>query len=268
MIYVGGKNRIGKDISLKMKELIDSGKVSGYMEPFCGSLGVMKYMVDYHDNLIAADSHCDLIALWKGVKNGTFDPPKTVTEKYYNEVKKMKSPSALKGFVGFGCSFGGKYFGGYGQKYVKNHPTNFLRGATNSIIKLKPLLKKIKFSCNDYKKFTPVNMLIYCDPPYKNSRGGSLYRKKTKQYDNFNNKEFWDTMRKWSKNNYVFISELEAPPDFKSVWQKKKQISISQSKLTRYKVSPKLKKTQKKSQKKTKRISKKYAIEKLFTLKT
>ena len=72
MIYVGGKNRIGKDISSKMKELIDKNTVSGYMEPFCGSLGVMKYMVDYHNNLIASDSHPDLIAMWKGIKNGTF----------------------------------------------------------------------------------------------------------------------------------------------------------------------------------------------------
>ena len=84
MIYVGGKNRIGKDIALKMKELIDKNTISGYIEPFCGSLGVMKHMVDYHDNLIASDSHCDLIAMWKGIKNGTFVPPKTVSEKYKN----------------------------------------------------------------------------------------------------------------------------------------------------------------------------------------
>ena len=263
MIYVGGKNRIGKDISSKMKELIDKNTVSGYMEPFCGSLGVMKYMVDYHNNLIASDSHPDLIAMWKGIKNGTFIPPKTVSEQYYNEVKKMKSPSALKGFVGFGCSFGGKYFGGYGQKYVKNHPTNFLRGATNSINKMKPLLNKIKFSCKDYRKFSPVNMLIYCDPPYKNSKAGSLYRTKSKKYDSFDNKEFWDTMRKWSKNNRVFISELEAPSDFTPVWQKKKQISISHSKLTRCKVTP-----NKIKSKKTKKLTKKYAVEKLFVHKS
>ena len=260
MIYVGGKNRIGKEIALKMKKLIDKKTISGYMEPFCGSLGVMKNMVDYHDNIIASDSHPDLIAMWKGVKNGTFIPPKAVSEKYYNKVKKMKSPSALKGFVGFGCSFGGKYFGGYGQKYVKNHPTNFLTAATNSINKLKPLLKKIKFSCNDYRKFSPKNMLIYCDPPYKNSKAGSLYRTKTKKYDSFDNKEFWDTMRKWSKNNHVFISELEAPKDFTSVWQKKKQISISHSKLTRCKGSHNNLKSKKTKNKNTKQ----YAVEKLF----
>ena len=255
MIYVGGKHRIGKYLAAKMKELIDKNIIKGYMEPFCGSLGVMKHMVDYHDNLIASDSHCDLITMWKGIKNGTFVPPKTVSETYYNKVKKMKSPSALKGFVGFGCSFGGKYFGGYGQKYVKNHPTNFLKAATNSINKLKRATKKIKFSCKDYRKFSPENMLIYCDPPYKKSRGGSLYRTKTKKYDSFDNKEFWNTMRKWSKNNYVFISELEAPKDFKPVWQKKKQISISHSKLTRCKRS------------KTK-TTKKYSVEKLFVHKS
>ena len=30
--------------------------------------------------------------------------------------------------------------------------------------------------------------------------------------------KFWETMRKWSKNNIVVISEREAPKDFKKVW--------------------------------------------------
>ena len=108
-----------------------------------------------------------------------------------------------------------------------------------------------------------MGQLIYCDPPYKNSKAGSLYRTKSKKYDSFDNKEFWDTMRKWSKNNHVFISELEAPSDFTPVWQKKKQISISHSKLTRCKVTP-----NKIKSKKNKRLTKKYAVEKLFVHKS
>ncbi len=43
----------------------------------------------------------------------------------------------------------------------------------------------------------------------------------------FDHKLFWDTMRKWSKNNYVFISEETAPSDFKSVWSKSKTRTLN-----------------------------------------
>lgn len=33
--------------------------------------------------------------------------------------------------------------------------------------------------------------------------------------------EFWETMRKWSRrNNIVLISELQAPDDFITIWEK------------------------------------------------
>ena len=42
-------------------------------------------------------------------------------------------------------------------------------------------------------------------------------------------------MRRWSKNNYVFISETTSPDDFIPIWGKKVHRSASQSKKTRYK---------------------------------
>ena len=63
----------------------------------------------------------------------------------------------------------------------------------------------MKFECCDYKKWTPENTLIYCDPPYAYNNHPVKYRKSTKKYDVFNNIEFWDKMREWSKDNFVFI---------------------------------------------------------------
>ena len=37
-------------------------------------------------------------------------------------------------------------------------------------------------------------------------------------------------MRKWSKHNYVFISEENAPKDFKTLWKKEKWRTISSKK--------------------------------------
>ena len=41
--------------------------------------------------------------------------------------------------------------------------------------------------------------------------------------------EILNIMIKWSKNNYVFISETTAPDDFIPVWQKTTHRSASQS---------------------------------------
>lgn len=44
--------------------------------------------------------------------------------------------------------------------------------------------------------------------------------------------EFWETMRQWSKNNYVLISELAAPDDFICVWSKDVQRSMKSTDST------------------------------------
>ena len=64
--------------------------------------------------------------------------------------------------------------------------------------------------------------MVYCDPPYQN----------TKQYANaikFDYDQFWNVMRKWSENNYVFVSEQNAPNDFISIWEQKVSRSIKAS---------------------------------------
>lgn len=98
-----------------------------------------------------------------------------------------------------------------------------------------PNLKEIKFTACDYKEYNPCSGLIYADPPYAN----------TKQYKNaanFDYDEFWQTMRDWSKNNIVIISEQNAPDDFEVIWEqpvsrsiKATDKSISVEKLFKYK---------------------------------
>ena len=77
--------------------------------------------------------------------------------------------------------------------------------------------------------------MVYCDPPYQNTKFPIKYRTDTKYYDIFDNKKFWEVVREWSKNNYVFISEISAPEDFIAVWEKNVHRSASQSSKTRYK---------------------------------
>ena len=250
MKYLGGKNILGKEISQVLCSF-PRKNINGYLEPFCGALGVLKRMSSEFKNCEASDIHCDLIKLWEEVKNNSFNPPKTMTEEKYYKIKKMNSPSALKAFVGFGCAFGGKYFASYAQKYTNGKKEDYLQAAKNSINKLRPLIQNVKFKCISYDKLKPKNKLIYCDPPYVSKKFNIKYRNGTKKYDDFDTEKFWNIMREWSKksnNNIVIISEVTAPKDFKCIWKKKKHRSIAQSKKTRYK----------------NKNTKKYNIEKLF----
>ena len=198
MQYFGGKHRIVKHIVPILKSLRKPGQT--YLEPFVGSANII---ISMDNPRIGSDAHPDLIMLLKSVQDNSFVYPE-VTEEDYNNLKKSE-PSALRGFVGFGCSYSGKWFGGYARagkrKYYKN--------AENSLIKKSKLMDGIEFHCKDYREWNPVNCLCYCDTPYRST---------TKIHGlNFDNDEFWEVMRRWSENNMVVISEYKAPNDFECI---------------------------------------------------
>ena len=57
----------------------------------------------------------------------------------------------------------------------------------------------------------PKGSVVYADPPYFGTK--PISRQK------FDTNEFWDYMREISKDNKVFISEQNAPDDFKCIWE-------------------------------------------------
>jgi DNA adenine methylase len=224
MKYLGGKHGIGKLLANFMTEKCPPDTVNAYIEPFCGSLGVFKNMTNKgYKKYIASDFQPDLIEMWKKIQNNSLKIPNEITEETYNKLKKEKSPNALKAVAGFGLSFGGKFFAGYAQKWAGNSGRNFLQEFKNSVEKIRPSItnKNIHFYNKSYDKFHPSNMLIYCDPPYKSTEGYST--------GDFDNEKFWETMREWSKNNCVFISEESAPSDFIVVWKRKKRRTLDSS---------------------------------------
>lgn len=90
---------------------------------------------------------------------------------------------------------------------------DYYREASDNIKNQLPRLCNVHFNCADYRECAPSGAVIYCDPPYADE----------KQYANskaFDYAEFWDIMRKWSENNFVLISEMNAPEDFVCVWEK------------------------------------------------
>jgi len=252
MKYLGGKHGIGKLLAEYMNEKCPPDTVKGYMEPFCGSLGVFKHMTDKdYSKYIASDFHPDLIQMWKEIQSDKLKIPNQISERKYNELKTAESPNAMKAVAGFGLSFGGKFFAGYSPKWAGNSGRNFLQEFKHSIEKIAPTIQKrnVHFYNKSYDDYNPSNMLIYCDPPYKSTEGYST--------GEFDSDAFWETMRKWSKKNCVFISEESAPPDFVVVWKKQKRRTLDKvhrfyryEKLYQYKGGPyyKQNKTKRKKQ--------------------
>jgi len=226
MKYMGSKSRIAKYIVPIIQECIDDNDISTYLEPFCGGCNIIDKIKC--NTRIASDKNKYLIALWKHIQNEN-NLLEIVNRDLYNDVRSNQNTNKyedwLIGNVGFLASYNGRWFdGGYAQsgyEKTKNGERfrDYYKEAKQNILQQKKLIKDIEFLNEDYTYFKPVNCVIYCDPPYKN----------TKQYansKNFNYETFWETMRKWSKNNFVLISEQNAPEDFKCIWKQEVSRSI------------------------------------------
>lgn len=53
-----------------------------------------------------------------------------------------------------------------------------------------------------------------CDPPYQGTKAYGYANQPKMDYDHF-----WNWVRELSKDNFVFVSEQSAPPDFEPVWE-------------------------------------------------
>jgi DNA adenine methylase len=192
-----------------------------YVEPFVGGAN----MIDKVDgNRLAADNNIYLVFTLKALSEGWI-PPKTLTESEYADIKLNpdKYPYPLVGFVGFACSYGAKWFGGYCRgKTAKGVPRDYIREAYRNVMKQANLLKGIRFKHSSYSELEiPAESIIYCDPPYANT---------TRYKSFFEHEPFWQWCREKSADGHsVFVSEYTAPDDFECVWQKEINSSLTKN---------------------------------------
>lgn len=161
---------------------------------------------------VASDVVPELIELYRALQSG-WEPPRQLTRDEYYAIKADPTPTSLRGFAAFGCSFAGKYFGGYaGQD--KRTTVSYATNAANSLGIKRAGLQDVVFHCASYDLFNPVGCLIYCDPPYANTTGYSGAGR-------FDTDKFWSVVRKWSDaGNTVLISEYTAPDWAVVAWEK------------------------------------------------
>ena len=210
MRYLGGKNRLAKQIAPIILEYAEECGSFIYYEPFLGSAAIAQKLVNLGfdpANMFLSDSSLDLISMYNCIKNG-WVPPSIVSEAEYKEAMKSKAPTGQRGFIGYGCSWGGKFFGGYARGEDRNYAAESKRAVTKTV----QTLSGAEFSHFNYQDLRPKEgSVIYCDPPYANT---------TKYQGEFNHKEFWGIVRHWTEDLLcvVLVSEYSAPPDFIEIW--------------------------------------------------
>lgn len=207
MKYMGSKNRIAKELlPIILKDRQDG---QWYVEPFVGGAN----MIDKVDgNRIGADSNEYVINALKFIRDNINLIPKNKNEFSEEQYKKYRNTDdEIKGYIGFALSYGGRWFGGWCRDSLGKR--DYVKEAYRNALRQNPPLKDIKLIHSSYQDLSiPINSIIYCDPPYQN----------TKKYkSSFNHDEFWEWCRNKSKEGHkVFVSEYNAPNDFLCIWSK------------------------------------------------
>lgn len=209
MKYMGSKARHAKEIL----PIILAGREDGkwYVEPFVGGANV----IDKVDGpRIGADYNPYIIALWQAVADGWI-PPDVVTEDEYADARTGGEVNAKTAFIGFGCSYSGKWFGGYARgNDAKGNARNYCSESRKNVLKQAESLRGVHFVHASYDQMDiPPNSIIYCDPPYAGTTGYATGA--------FNHDSFWQWCRdKVNEGHKVFVSEYTAPDDWVCVWSK------------------------------------------------
>lgn len=220
MKYQGNKNRIVGDILPIILQNRKEGQ--WYVEPFCGSCSVIQRV---NGKRIASDKNKYLIAMWKSLTEGK-EMPMEISKEFYCDVrdcfhgKNNRYTDDIIGWVGYMGSFNGRFFdGGYSGHNVigKNGKArNYIAENIANTLKQVEQLKGIVWQSGDYFSINiPDNSIIYCDPPYRN----------TKEYQ-FSRGFDFDSFYSWchemaDKGHTVLISEYAMPDSFECIWSKK-----------------------------------------------
>lgn len=206
MTIQGSKVKYIKYIIPILQKCINENNIDTFIDCCCGGCNIIKNI--NCNNRIAIDKNKYLISLWKELQKPDFKFPLFPTREDWDRCKNgYETRNWYIGLVQIFTSYLARGFEGGYNKQEKQY-----WGRVHTVEKDLPLIKDINFIEDDYSRILSFNnCVIYVDPPYIN----------TKTYSSdphFDYDRFWNTIRKVSENNWVFVSEQCAPEDFKAIW--------------------------------------------------
>lgn len=202
MHYFGGKQRISTELAALINKIAKYYPI--YIEPFVGSAAILCKI--NHRRRIASDANVALINMWRALSSG-WVPPDQCTKELYLSIKAAADiTNPLTAFVGIGCSYSGKWFGGFAKD---SSGRNYCSNAKNSVMKKLNGLHGVTWLVGEYDSISyRGNAFVYCDPPYSGTTGYTAV-------GTFDSDKFWEFVRCLTRlNKMVLVSEYLAPQDF------------------------------------------------------
>lgn len=225
MRYLGGKSKLASRIVDKLP-LASSDVV---WEPFMGGAAVTTELLrrkTSDQTLVCTDNHVALVHLWQRVKAG-WEPADLggvpLSDELYAEARALPDTDPYKAFIGFGCSFGGKWFGGNAKSAGRNHYAESRRNLLNTAEFLRSA-NNVQISIASFFDVLPValksRLLIYCDPPYADTEGYTT--------GDFDSSAFWCTCVSWARlGARVFVSEFFCPVKHSELLSISRKITVA-----------------------------------------
>lgn len=204
MKYVGSKARFAKEIL----PIVLAGRTSElYVEPFVGG-GNSFHLVN--GPKWGNDVNADVVAMLEAVGGG-WVPPGDVSEDDYTEARLGGREPHVRGFIGVGCSYSGKFFGGYARgRAADGSDRNYARESRDNVLRQASGLAGARWSSLRYWELDiPDGSFVYCDPPYAGVTGYGAV---------FDSVKFWEWAECLSVRCRVFVSEYSAPSGWACVW--------------------------------------------------
>lgn len=220
MQYLGGKAGPGLRIAQICSERL--GPDALFVDMFCGSLNVVRHIQT--PRRLAVDACGPLITMWRAALRG-WVPPTEVSREEYERIKATQDPNdPLTAFVLFGCSFGGKWCGGY----AKNRPTQrYAEHASHQVVaKARDCIGTVLEHADFQEKYPGCwspGTVLYADPPFAETTG-------YKAIGTFYSTAFWDWAEQHARRGvHVFVSEYRAPDGWQLVDE---QVATQAGRLT------------------------------------
>lgn len=222
MRYLGGKYRVAPKFRAAILKRVPNSKT--VWDAFCGGLGFAEAFSDF--KLTCSDVNPHLICLYKAWASGWRPDTSAITRDLWNRYRAEQPEEPMTAFLGIGCSFGGKWFGGYAGPLDKSN------GAMRVYWdETRRALDRFFTKCAGIPRFQvrnfledptyPVCDITYLDPPYAATTG----------YDyvsGFDHDLFWHRAgRMVEAGRAVFVSEQVAPPSWEVIWENTRRQTTS-----------------------------------------
>lgn len=215
MKYMGSKARWATQI---LPHILDARDERLYVEPFLGGANTF--------HLVGGpkwgnDANADVIAMFSAIAAG-WNPPENVSEEDYREARLGNVPPHVRGFIGIGCSYAGKFFGGYARgNDSKGRPRNYAAESRANALRQAVGIVGARLTAVPYWEMDiPSGSIVYCDPPYANATKYATL--------DFDHAKFWEWCADLSMACRVFVSEYAAPPEWRCVWSALGYSSLTQ----------------------------------------